>query len=58
MQILEDKTDLELIQSLLAETAKAQNEIGQALSDLEKAKRRLKFVILIANKMIERSEDQ
>ena len=58
MQILDDKTDLEIIQSLLAELAKAQNEIACARKDLEKAHGRQKFLLVLAHEMICRQGDQ
>lgn len=58
MQILDNKTDLELSESLVAELAKAQNEIGCARKDLEKAQGRLKFLIVLAHELINRQGDQ
>lgn len=58
MEVLENKTDKELIQSLLAECAKANNEIRCGMADIQKAKTRLKFCVLLANKLIERKGDQ
>lgn len=57
MQILDDKTDLEIMQSLLAELAKAQNEIACARKDLEKAQGRQKFLLVLAHEMIRRQGD-
>jgi hypothetical protein len=57
MDLLDDKTDLELLQSLLAEMAKANNEIRCAQSDLQKAQNRLRFLLLLANTLIERQGD-
>jgi hypothetical protein len=57
MHILEQKSDLELDQSLLAEIAKATNEIRCAKADLEKASSRLTFCIAIANELINRKGD-
>lgn len=57
MQILDNKTDQELLQSLLAETAKAQNELNCARNDLVKAQNRLKFVLVVINDMINRKKD-
>lgn len=57
MDVLENKTDLELLQSLLAELAKANNEIKIAQQDLQKAQSRMKFLILLANILIERQGD-
>lgn len=57
MQILEDKTDLELLESLVAELAKAQNEIACARRDLEKAQGRQKFLLVLAHELINRQGD-
>lgn len=57
MKVIDTKTDLELLQSLLAEIAKSTNEIRCARADLEKAMSRLTFCIAVANEMIERTKD-
>ena len=57
MDILDQKTDRELEQSLLAEVAKASNEIKCARQDLEKATSRISFVLAVANKLINRQKD-
>jgi hypothetical protein len=57
MDIIDKKTDSELLQSLLAETAKAKNEVRCAQQDLQKATSRLNFVVMLTNKMIERNGD-
>lgn len=54
MDILNNKTDQELIQSMIAEIAKASNEVKCAKGDIEKAQNRLKFCILVANEVINR----
>ncbi len=56
MDILENKSDIELLRSLLAEMAKANNEIKCAQNDLTKAQNRMKFLLLLANILIERQE--
>lgn len=56
MDILDRKTDEELVQSLIAETAKAQNEIRCAQKDLEKAQSRLKFLLAVEHTLIKRLE--
>ena len=55
--ILDEKTDAELLASLLASVAKAQNEIKSAESDLQKAVRRNQFNIMLINKLLERAKD-
>ena len=57
MDLLDKKSDLELLQSLLAEMAKANNEIKCAQADLNKAQSRMKFLLLLANTLIERQKD-
>lgn len=56
MKVIDTKTDLELLQSILAEIAKSNNEIRCARADLEKASSRLAFCIAVANEMIERKK--
>ena len=55
--LLNSKTDEELLQSIIAETAKANNEIACAKRDITKATSRLNFLVVLANKMIERTGD-
>jgi hypothetical protein len=57
MNILANKTDAELIRSLLAEIAKTQNEIRCARGDLEKANSRVNFCIAVLNELVNRHED-
>jgi hypothetical protein len=57
MDILDKKSDRELLTSLLAEMAKANNEIKCAQADLNKAQNRMKFLLLLANILIERQGD-
>ncbi len=57
MDLLDSKTDLELQKSLLAEVAKAYNEIKCAQNDLNKAQNRMKFILLVANTLIDRTKD-
>jgi hypothetical protein len=57
MDILDKKTNQELLQSLIGELAKARNEIKCASGDLEKANSRLSFLLVVANTMINRSGD-
>jgi len=54
MDAIDQATDLELLQSLLGSTAKAQNEVKSAQADLEKAHRRLKFNIMLVHRLMER----
>lgn len=57
MSIIDQKTTKELLQSLLAEVAKASNEVKCARQDLDKATNRLSFVLLVVNSMIDRQKD-
>jgi hypothetical protein len=57
MDILDTKSDKDLLKSLLAEIAKARNELSCAKGDLDKANSRLSFLIVVANKLIERQKD-
>jgi xanthine/CO dehydrogenase XdhC/CoxF family maturation factor len=54
MDIIDSKTDQELAQSILAEVAKARNELQCAQADIRKAQNRLSFLIVLANKLINR----
>lgn len=57
MDILDTKTDDELLKSMLGELAKATNEIRCARGDLDKATSRLNFLLVLANTLIERQKD-
>lgn len=54
MNVINDKSNQELIASILAEVAKANNEIRCASQDVSKAQRRLGFVIALLNTITER----
>lgn len=56
MDILDSKSDKELLESLIAEIAKATNEIKCARGDIDKAQSRIKFLLVIAHTLIERQE--
>lgn len=57
MEVLQNKSNKELLQSMLAETAKTLNEVNCARKDLDKARNRLTFQIATLNEMINREED-
>ena len=57
MLIIDSKTDLELLRSLLAEVAKSTSELRCARSDIEKAQSRLQFTVAVLNEMIQRTKD-
>lgn len=52
--LLDQKTDKEMLNSLLAEIAKASNEIKCAKQDIAKVESRLSFAIVLTNEMCQR----
>ena len=58
MEILEKKTDEELLRSLLGEIAKSRNELCCSLGDIQKAQSRLGFLLVIANELLVRFDLQ
>jgi hypothetical protein len=58
MDILDKKSDAELLQSLIEEIAKAKNELRCAKADIDKANNRIGFLIVLANKLIDRTGDR
>ena len=57
MDVLDSKTDKQLLESLIAEIAKATNEIRCAKADIDKAQSRIKFLLVLAHTLIERQKD-
>ena len=57
MDILDTKTDGELLKSIVAELAKARNEMACAKGDMDKASSRISFLLAVANTIINRSKD-
>jgi hypothetical protein len=57
MDILDAKTDGELLRSIVAELAKARNEMACAKGDLDKANSRISFLLAVANTIINRSKE-
>jgi hypothetical protein len=57
MDVIDDKNDKELLNSLLAEIAKASNELRCARCDIDKAQGRIKFATMLLHKLIERQGD-
>lgn len=55
--MLDRKSDQELLQSLLEEVAKTNNEIKCATQDLRKAQNRIGFILVLANILINRKRD-
>lgn len=58
MDVLKNKTDEELLKSLLAETAKAKNEMQHGINDMQKAMGRISFVLLLINTLLEREDEK
>lgn len=56
MDLLDTKTDRELLQSLLAEAAKATNELACAQRDLQKAASRLNFILVLTHKLLDKKD--
>jgi|TARA_R110000744_G_scaffold80826_1_gene158816 hypothetical protein len=57
MDPVDKKTDQEIYLSIVAEAAKAKNELGCAQRDLAKANSRLEFLLVLANTLINRKKD-
>lgn len=57
MDILDTKSDKELLQSLVSEIAKATNEIKCAKADIDKAQSRIRFLLVLAHTLIDRQKD-
>lgn len=57
MDILDKLSDRELSQTMIAEIAKATNELKCAKADIDKATSRLKFLLVVANTLINRQKD-
>lgn len=53
-EFFDNKTDQELLTSLLAEVAKATNELRCSERDIKKATGRLQFAVMAINNMINR----
>jgi hypothetical protein len=54
VEILDNKTDSELLRSLIGELAKSRNELNCAQADLQKATSRLGFLLVLANELTAR----
>lgn len=57
MELLENKTDQELLQSLIAEIAKTKNELRCARGDIDKASSRINFLVVLVNELMNRQGD-
>ena len=51
MELLDKKTDKELLDSLMAEVAKSSNEIKCAQQDIAKVQSRLAFALVLINEL-------
>jgi len=58
MDVIDDKSDKELLESLIAEVAKASNEIKCARGDIEKAQSRIRFINMVLHTLIDRQGDR
>jgi hypothetical protein len=56
MNTIDEKSDGDLYKSLLAEIAKATNELRCAEGDVKKAQSRLGFTLMVLNILIDRSD--
>ena len=56
MDLLDHKTEQEILKSLLAELAKSKAELQCARNDLDKINGRLSFNIVLVNRLIARKE--
>jgi len=54
MDILNNKSDQEILESILAEIAKSTNEIRCAQGDIHKANGRMSFAIAALNELLNR----
>ena len=57
MDIVDNKSSEELLKSLIAELAKAKNELSCARGDIDKITSRINFLLVIANTLINRQGD-
>jgi hypothetical protein len=56
MDVLDTKTEKDLLDTLIPEIAKAANELRCAKKDLEKVNGRISFLLVLANELINRQE--
>jgi hypothetical protein len=57
MDVIDNKNDKELLESLVAEIAKTSNEIKCARGDIDKAQSRIRFLLVLAHTMLNRQKD-
>jgi hypothetical protein len=58
MDVIDSKSDRDLMASLLAEIAKTRNELRCCQADVQKAQSRLSFALVVLNKLLERSTEK
>lgn len=54
LDLLDTKTDAELIQSVMVELAKSKAELNCARADINKITSRIGFLLVVINKLIDR----
>lgn len=57
MDLIDNKDEAELLATVIKECAKAQSELKCAFGDLEKAQKRLSFVLLLVNRLKDRQDE-
>jgi hypothetical protein len=58
MDLLDSKSDAELMKSMICEIAKTINEVRCAQNDLSKAQSRLSFLIVLSNTLSDRLKEK
>jgi hypothetical protein len=58
LDLLDTKTDAELIQSVMVELAKSKAELNCARADINKITSRIGFLLVVVNKLIDRQGDR
>lgn len=56
--LLDKKSDQELLLTLLKEAAKSSSELKSANADLEKASNRIRFCLVLINRLLERIDQK
>jgi hypothetical protein len=54
--IISSKTNKQILETLLKEAAKASNELTAVKNDVTKAQNRVKFSIMLINRLLERKD--
>ena len=57
MDLIDKKTNEELLKSILGELAKAKNELACAKGDIDKINSRIGFLLVVTNTLINRTGD-